>query len=400
MNDTLPPSKRRAIMLLSVAAVASGAAGRICDSMLVDLEKAFSVTPEAAAHSISIFAVAYGLVQAVFGPLGDRIGKYLLISLSTLACVLGAAGCLVAQSLDQLVAARVLNAIAAAGIVPLSMAWIGDHVPYNLRQATLARYLIGQLAGVMIGQLAGGFFTEHYGWRSAFGFLTLLALIAGLLMLREWRVNPEARLNPTPPAERLGLIGQVREVLAQPWARTVLVAVFCEGAALFGALALVPTDLHLRFGISLTEAGAAVALFAIGGLGYIIIAPRLVKGRGEIWLARYGAMLIAASLIGLAVTPVWGLAAPLSFLTGLGFYMIHNTLQTNATQMAPQVRGTAMSLFASCYFSGQAAGVALSAALMARFGGPAVFVGCAIVAATVGMAFAYRLTAKARLIPE
>jgi predicted MFS family arabinose efflux permease len=53
---------------------------------------------------------------------------------------------------------------------------------------------------------------------------------------------------------------------------------------------------------------------------------------------------------------------------GLGFYMFHNTLQTNATQMAPQARGIAVSLFAACFFLGQTVGVAVASLAAERFG--------------------------------
>jgi hypothetical protein len=45
---------------------------------------------------------------------------------------------------------------------------------------------------------------------------------------------------------------------------------------------------------------------------------------------------------------------------GFGTYLFHNTLQTNATQMAPAMRGTGMALFAFCFFNGQAIGVSLA----------------------------------------
>ena len=44
-------------------------------------------------------------------------------------------------------------------------------------------------------------------------------------------------------------------------------------------------------------------------------------------------------------------------LIGLGFYALHNTLQTNATQMTPQARGTAVAVFSSAIYLGQTAGV-------------------------------------------
>jgi predicted MFS family arabinose efflux permease len=54
------------------------------------------------------------------------------------------------------------------------------------------------------------------------------------------------------------------------------------------------------------------------------------------------------------------LVAPAMVLLGLGIHMLLNTLQTDATQMAPETRGLAVSTFANVLFMGQAAGVWLS----------------------------------------
>ena len=52
---------------------------------------------------------------------------------------------------------------------------------------------------------------------------------------------------------------------------------------------------------------------------------------------------------------------------GMGFYMLHNTLQTNATQMAPERRGTAVSQFAASLFIGQSVGVAIAGIVAQTF---------------------------------
>jgi len=51
-------------------------------------------------------------------------------------------------------------------------------------------------------------------------------------------------------------------------------------------------------------------------------------------------------------------------MSGLGFYMMHNTLQTQATQMAPQARSRAITLFACTLFLGQTIGVTVMARLL------------------------------------
>jgi len=78
-------------------------------------------------------------------------------------------------------------------------------------------------------------------------------------------------------------------------------------------------------------------------------------------------------------------------LAGLGFFMFHNTMQINATQMTPAARGTAVSLFASALFLGQSVGVLLAASLVERIGSGAVIALGGGVLTAVGLFFAQAL---------
>ncbi|HEY3460040.1 MAG TPA: MFS transporter, partial [Casimicrobiaceae bacterium] len=79
---------------------------------------------------------------------------------------------------------------------------------------------------------------------------------------------------------------------------------------------------------------------------------------GEAGLVRAGGVLLGVSFAMLAAMPDWRFAIPACLLGGLAMYMLHNTLQTHATQMVPKARGTAVSLFACTLFLGQSLGVA------------------------------------------
>jgi len=81
---------------------------------------------------------------------------------------------------------------------------------------------------------------------------------------------------------------------------------------------------------------------------------------------------MACALLAIGFRPNWWWALAGCFLAGLGFYMLHNTLQVNATQMAPDRRGAAVSAFASCFFLGQSAGV-LAGALLVQTTGTSTF---------------------------
>ena len=82
-------SEARAIALLALAAFVSASAFRICDPMLPQLAAEFGASTGQAARAVTAFAVAYGVLQMFFGPVGDRYGKYRVVSVATFACALG-----------------------------------------------------------------------------------------------------------------------------------------------------------------------------------------------------------------------------------------------------------------------------------------------------------------------
>jgi predicted MFS family arabinose efflux permease len=87
--------------------------------------------------------------------------------------------------------------------------------------------------------------------------------------------------------------------------------------------------------------------------------------------------------------------APLAIvLIGLGFYMLHNTLQTNATQMTPEARGTAVGIFSAALYLGQTAGVAFGGVVFDRYTAVPVFLTAAVVLAATGAWFARALTLR------
>src|SRR5690606_14165274 len=137
-----------------------------------------------------------------------------------------------------------LSGAAGAGIVPLAMAWIGDNVPYEQRQATLARFLAGTILGMAAGQLIGGWFTDTIGWRWAFATMVAGYLAVGTLLWREVRRQAAHTPVAVSAAPRQGFSAQARTVLSVPWARVVLGIVFVEALLVFGALAFVPAYLH------------------------------------------------------------------------------------------------------------------------------------------------------------
>ncbi len=389
----------RAVFLLSLAAFASAASLRATDTLLPQLAAQFSVTTGTASLVVTAFAVSYGLLQAIYGPLGDRYGRYRMVCATTLASALGTFACAFAPSLDMLVLARFVAGATVGALIPLSMAWIGDVVPYGERQALIARFLLGQILGVAFGQSVAGVLAERFGWRGIFVLLGLFYLAIGLLLLAELRRNPITRSlsGDTTLTIRAGL-ARMAKLLADPWVRIVLGTVFTEGM-IMGSFAFIPVHLQHRFGLGPAAAGAMVTAYAAGGVFYAIGARRFVAGLGERGLAVGGGWVLAAGYVALALVPTAWASLPAILAIGVGFYMLHNTLQVNATQMAPAARGSAVSLFAMCLFTGQSAGVWLAGKAVDAFGTEPVFAFAAIGLAYLGWSFRKRLERAPRASP-
>ncbi|AMD00057.1 MFS transporter [Halomonas chromatireducens] len=398
MSNTSPPS-RLVILLLALAGFASMASMRVTDAMLPALSYAFERPVADVAQNITFFAIAYGVMQLAYGPLGDRHGTLRVIGLATVACALGALGSALSGSLSTLLLFRTLTGATAAAIIPLSMAWVGDNVPYESRQVTLAHMLSGAVMGLITGQVAGGFLADTLGWQAAFYLLTTLFLLAGGLLLTMLHRRPG--LSP-PRSEQGGVafVSRLREILLIARARRILVLVFLEGIAAFGALAFVASHLYERLGVSLTRAGLMVALFGVGGLIFAALARPLVRRLGEPGLAAGGGVLMGVGFVGLALAQQPIAAAAAAFAAGLGFYMMHSTLQINATQMAPAARGTAMAVFAGCLFLGQSVGVSLGGVILRLADSLWLLAGAGVWLLLLGMAFAWLLRQWRQAKPE
>jgi predicted MFS family arabinose efflux permease len=100
---------------------------------------------------------------------------------------------------------------------------------------------------------------------------------------------------------------------------------------------------------------------------------QLVDRFGQIGLVIAGGAMLTLSFLALALSPIWWISFAAIAVIGLAFYMVHNTLQVNATQMAPAARATAIGIFSSALYVGQGAGVAAAAPIFDRYGAVPIF---------------------------
>jgi predicted MFS family arabinose efflux permease len=395
MASTASPSPGlRTITLatLSAAAFMSSATIRVGDPLIPQIADDLRVSVGAAGLVTTAFALAYGMCQLMHGPVGDRLGKFRMIAFATLLSAFGTAAVALADSLTSLSVLRFASGITASAIIPLGMAFVGDSVPYAERQAVLARFLTGQILGTVFGQAAGGLLGEFLHWRAIFLVLGAMYFIAGLAMLAEWRSGRIVDRRGDASLRPLEILRRYAAIAGRANARLVLATVFCEAVLFFGGFTYFGAYLRERFAVDYASIGLIVACFGIGGIVYTLSARRLLPHLGERGFAIAGGALLCAAFLGaLFATPKIGFAL-VSTLSGIGFYLLHGTLQTRATQMAPESRGMAVAIFASCLFIGASLGVALGGLIVETLGYATMFVVSALGLLALSLVFARKLS--------
>lgn len=336
---------------------------------------------------VTAYTLPYGLFQLVYGPLGDRIGKLKVMTVALALFAVGTALCAVAPDLLFLNLLRFLTGVVAAAMIPLSLAYIGDSFPYQERQTAIGQYIGSVALGNILSTSLGGIVGDYLNWRLIF---LLYGLVSLFIWWRLWRVTRHIPREPVKATQGRGnlWISSLRpygQLLKNPAPRLVIVGVFIEGVFFFGGFAFLGAYLRDQYNLLYIAIGFMLSGFGLGNLIYSRSVRWLVSRLGENGLIVLGGWTCCICYLIIALVKIWVLFIPLSIFVGLGYYMIHSTLQTKATELAPGARGTAVSLFAFSLFVGQGIGAAALGAVVDGPGYEVCFIISGVAMALLGM---------------
>ena len=345
------------LFVLACACFIGGLMIRLIDPVVPAVAADLATTEASVSLLASAYAVPYALIQPVLGPVGDLFGKTRVIKVC-LACLAAASAlAAMATTIEVMFLARVLGGLAGGGIIPLALATVGDHVAFDKRQVALSQILTAMIAAVLVGTIGTGFAASLIGWRGAFWIATAMAVVAFVLAMVSLDAAPRPPGRRTLSDQVAGAIDGYRQVFANARAYVCYAGVFFEGVLIFGLLPYIATLLTARGAGGSFEAGMVLAGMALGGLVYTQIVARLIGRMGGVAnLIRLGGVFLGAGFLGVAAQGAWAFEMAAFALIGFGFYSIHNSLQTQATELAPRNRGASVALHAFFFFLGQSAG--------------------------------------------
>jgi predicted MFS family arabinose efflux permease len=292
------------------------------------------------------------LAQPFWGFASDRLGRIRIIRIGLAATAAGCALTAIAPNLDFLIAARIVDGASVCAILPAALVYVGDMVPFKARHAVIADVLAAVAVGTAAGSLGAGLFAHFLSWRLTFG---VAAVVAAGLAVAMGRL-PE---SDAPPSTG-GAIAQLRQAVARPWARFVILFAIPEGAMVLGFL------VYFAPALESTGTNAAVAGLVVAAYGGAVLAgTRVIKriaGRVPAWVPMgIGGAMAVTGYLAAAFDQHAAAILVASILIGGCYSIFHSTMQAWATEIAPEVRGTAAALFVTSAFTGGAIGSGLGA---------------------------------------
>ena len=320
----------------------------------------------------AVYLLTSTVAMPVYGRLADIHGRRRLILTAIGVFLSGAIVCASARSMPQLIVARAIQGLGAAGLIPVALTVIADL--YSLEERARIQGLFSGVWGFasLVGPLLGAFLTVHFGWRSIFSINIPLGIVAFIVVTTRMVESRSSRPDPVDiagaatlavgitlllfavlrapgtsgagPAVRAGLAvagATLLFVFARLQARRAhplvppdlfrhwqtaspYLAGIVLGTTIFGIDTFVPLYVQGARGGTAGAAGAVVTPLIFFWAMSAIVAGRLILRFGFRRVARFGAVLVLTGLVGLVAAALanagvaWASAACAVVGAGLG----------------------------------------------------------------------------------
>jgi DHA2 family multidrug resistance protein len=390
----------------------------IANVALPRIQGSLSATQDQMAWVLTSYIIATAIMTPLSGWLAGQIGRKRVFLFSVVGFTIASALCGLAQSLPEIIAARLLQGLCGAALIPMSQAALLDINPPAQHAKAMAFWVMGVTIGPILGPALGGWLTENYNWRWVFyinvpfGILSFIGILAFMpeTQLRKSRFDffGFTALSLAIGAFQLMLDrGQLKDWFnsTEIWVEAIIaglslylfvvhmftttkppfvspamfkdrnfltgnVFIFIVGVVLFATLALLPPLLQDLMNYSVVLTGYVTAPRGVGTLAAMFIVSRLT--------GKVDNRLIIAAGFGLTAFSLWqmtdfyqqmdsSLIIWSGLIQGLGVGLVFVPLAaiTFAT-LSPQFRNEGTAVFSLIRNVGSSIGISVVEALLTR----------------------------------
>ncbi len=413
-----PASPRLVLWIVAIGMFMQLLDSTIVNTALPAMARSLGESPLRMHAVVVSYALTMAVVIPAIGWLADRFGTRRIYMLAIGLFMLGSLACAASASLGQLVAARVLQGVGGAMLMPVGRLVVLRAFPGELFLAAISFVAIPALVGPLLGPTLGGWLVEVASWHWIF-LINLPVGLAGLLATRRYIPNFTAASGRFDLAGYLMLaFAMVSVSLAldglggMGWAHTLLVLLMILGLAalaaywlhalrspapiftpdlftvqsyrvgllgnLFSRIGsgampyLLPLLLQLTLGYSPAEAGMLMLPVALASMGAKRVTTAVITRHGYRQVLIGNTLLLGATIAGFALMapgqPLWLRIVQLGIFGAVNSFQFTAMNAVTLKDLAPARAGSGNSLFSVVQMLGMSLGVTCAAALLAAFG--------------------------------
>jgi DHA2 family multidrug resistance protein len=198
-EHVIPPevAKHRGMITVSImlATIMQALDTTIANVALPHMQGSLQASQDQITWVLTSYIVAAAIALPLTGWLCARYGRRMVFVVSVIGFTSASALCGLSTSLGAIVAARLLQGIFGAALVPLSQAVLLDINPPQKVGQAMAIWGAGIMVGPILGPMLGGWLTENFDWRWVF-FINLP--VGAFALYGIWRYLPENRPKAMP----------------------------------------------------------------------------------------------------------------------------------------------------------------------------------------------------------
>ena len=317
------------------------------------MSRAFGIPDFTMGSIIVAYMIPYGVAALLYGPLSrvvntKKVALYCLFIFSISSFVSG-----IVDSFNLLIFSRVVAGIAASAIIPLSLALIGDIMPYEKRGKAVGIFFSVTFAS----SVSGVFLSGLVDWRWMFLIPALGGVIIFVLALA---------LFPSVEREQKGFRVHYLRVLFRDEGRGVFAYIFLVAFIYSGIYSWLGVFFAHKFGMNQWWISLSLTSVGLGGILGELAGGIFADRKGRILAAACGVFLLFITTVGIAYTSSFLVLGLLLFLHGLAWTINHSALSTILTDFPSHSRAEATSLNSALRFVSGGIGTAVTGFWIAR----------------------------------
>ena len=263
-SSASPPTPWGLVILLGSLTAMGPLAIDMYLSTLPAIGQSLRATPASTQATVSTFLAGMAIGQLVYGPWSDRIGRRVPIMLGVVIFIAASVACALATSVEQLLAARFVQALGACAGAVVSRAVVRDTFDHTETARTLSLMMLIMGLAPILAPLLGAALLAFGGWRLNFWFMAAFGIVVGViavLRLKESRSEATAR-----QAASENPFQSYAALLRQPRLVGYALAGALNGATLFTYIATSPSLIMGTYGYS---AALFPWIFGLNALGIV-----------------------------------------------------------------------------------------------------------------------------------